>query len=182
MKAIQSIIVFLVLLCGAAVLGAQTPEWQWAVSVGGSGYAEGESIAADSQGNQYVTGYYYRTVSFGSHSLTASEIYFKDIFVAKLDSDGNWLWAASAGGVEEDYGNSICVDGAGNAYVTGCFEGTVTFGSQTLISNGQPDLFIAKLDHDGNWLWAVSVGGTAFAVGYGISVNAGGDIWLAVEY
>ena len=41
------------------------------------------------------------------------------IFVAKLDPNGNWLWAVKAGGIDNEIGNDIAVDGAGNAYVTG---------------------------------------------------------------
>ncbi len=85
MKALQSSFLCLVLLCGAALLGAQAPQWQWAVQAGGMGWNEGHSIVIDSQGNQYVVGLFEYTASFGSHTLTASFAEFDtDIFVAKL--------------------------------------------------------------------------------------------------
>ena len=145
MKAMNSLIVSLVLLCGTAVLVAQAHEWEWAVGAGGTGSDRGRSIAIDNQGNQYVTVYFKGTATFGSHTLTSGGSY--DIFVAKMDPSGNWLCAVKARGTTIDLGCDIAVDGVGNAYVTGEFEVTATFGSLTLTSNDDydPDIFIAKL-------------------------------------
>lgn len=46
----------------------------------------------------------------------------------------------------------IAVDIYGNSYVSGYFYDEVTFGNITLNSNGMCDIFIAKLDPEGNWL------------------------------
>jgi len=171
MKTMKSLSFCFILLCGAAVLGAQAPQWQWAVSARGSGSIDkGRSIATDSQGNQYITGLFSNTANFGSHTLTASGDSI-DIFVAKLDPAGNWLWAVKAGGLDSDEGSGIALDGAGNAYVTGRFRGTATFGSHTLTSNGYNDVFAAKLDPSGNWLWAVNAGGMSSDWGVGIAVD-----------
>jgi hypothetical protein len=83
------------------------------------------------------------TASFGGHTLTSNGDW--DIFVAKLDADGNWLWAVQAGGPALDSGYSIAFDAAGNAYVTGAFGGTATFGDHTLTANGILNIFVAKL-------------------------------------
>ena len=93
-----------------------------------------------------MTGGFQGTATFGSHTLTSNGD--KDIFAAKLDPSGNWLWAVNAGGIRYDWGIGIAVDGAGNAYVTGDFEGTATFGSHTLTASGgywDKDIFVAKL-------------------------------------
>jgi len=92
MKTVPSFFLYFVLLCGATVLTAQAPQWLWAVGAGGTGGDAGESIEIDSQGNQYVTGYFSDTVTFGSQTLSSNGDL--DIFVAKLDPSGNWLWAA----------------------------------------------------------------------------------------
>ena len=172
MKTMKSLSFCFILLCGAAVLRAQAPQWQWAVSARGSGSIKdkGRSIATDSQGNQYITGLFSNTANFGSHTLTASGDSI-DIFVAKLDPAGNWLWAVKAGGLDSDEGSGIALDWAGNAYVTGRFRGTATFGSHTLTSNGYNDVFAAKLDPSGNWLWAVNAGGMSSDWGVGIAVD-----------
>jgi hypothetical protein len=72
----------------------------------------------------------------------------------------------------------IAVDASGNSYVTGGFEGTATFGSTTLESSGSQDIFVAKLDNRGNWLWAKKAGGTDSDYGYGIAVDASGNSYV----
>ena len=56
-------------------------QWQWAVQAGGSSSDQGNSIAVDSSGNCYITGYFSGTASFGATNLTSSG--GNDIFVAK---------------------------------------------------------------------------------------------------
>ncbi len=183
MKALQILVLCCLLLCGAAVLSAQTPQWLWAVQAGGptggwGNYDAGTSIATDNQGNQYVTGYFMGISTFGSHTLTAGG--YVDFFVAKLDPNGNWLWVVQAGGTngnESCWGRGIAVDGAGNAYVTGQFLSTVNFGSHTLTS-AHKDIFVAKLDTNGNWLWAVRGGGSSPDDGYGIAVDGAGNAYV----
>ena len=72
MKTVKSLVLFCVLLCGVTVLSAQAPHWLWARGAGGTGYDAGNCIAIDSQGNQYVTGRFESTVSFGNHILTSN--------------------------------------------------------------------------------------------------------------
>jgi len=80
-------------------------------------------------------------------------------------------WAKKAGGTSWDMGYSIATDSEGNSYITGDFSGTATFGNITLVSTSFRDIYIAKLDADGNYLWAVRAGGTHADVGYGIALD-----------
>jgi len=152
--------------------------WQWATKAGGSGgeNCRGYGITIDDAGNSYVTGYFTGTATFGAFTITSNGSY--DGFVAKLDTDGNWQWAKQAGGSSYDFGISISVDANGNSYVTGTFSVTATFGAFTLISSGSYDVFVAKLDTDGNWQWAKQAGGSASDKGYGISVDANGNSYV----
>ena len=70
--------------------------------------------------------------SFGSTTLTSAG--GSDVFVAKLDSVGNFLWAVRSGGTDSDRGERIALDSSGNIYVSGYFSGTSNFGSTTLTS------------------------------------------------
>ncbi len=130
--------------------------WLWAKQAGGTSEEWGIGVAVDSNGNSYVTGFYQESATFGTITLTSSG--GNDIFVAKLDSNGNWLWAKQAGGTSYDEGVSIAVDTNGNSYVTGDFSGSATFGTTTLTSSGEGDIFVAKMDISGNWLWAQQAG------------------------
>ena len=144
--------------------------WLWANNAGGTSDECGNGIAVDDSGNSYVTGYFYDSATFSSTTLTNNGVY--DIFITKLDSSGNWLWAKKAGGSSNDSGNGIAVDAIGNSYVTGYFDSNATFGSTTLTSNGDYDIFIAKLDNCGNWLWANNAGGTSDDRGTSTAVDA----------
>jgi len=150
--------------------------WLWAQQAGGTDYDSGFSVAVDANGNIYVTGSFKESATLGTTTLTSSGS--EDIFIAKLDSNGNWLWAKQAGGTYYDFGNSIAVDANGNSYVTGYFEYSATFGATTLTSSGESDIFVAKLNSNGNWLWAKQTGGTSFDFGYGIAVDANGSSYV----
>ena len=150
--------------------------WQWVVKAGGVNADWGYGIAVDSSSNVYVTGYFHDTVAFGSTSLASSG--YNDVFIAKLSSGGVWQWAVKAGGSSADWGYGIDVDSSGNAYVTGFFIGTVTFGSSSLTSGVTDDLFIAKLSSAGVWQWAVKSGGDSVVVGYGIAADLSGNAYV----
>ncbi|MGY8670772.1 MAG: SBBP repeat-containing protein [Candidatus Poseidoniales archaeon] len=144
--------------------------WLWAKSTDGESTSYGSVLDVDSSGNAYITGSFYGLVDFGSTSLNSPGDYA--MYVAKLDTNGNWLWANDVEGAVID----ISVDYSG-AYLTGSFDGlSVNFGSTTLSSSGYEDIFIAKLDANGNWLWAKSVGGGGYDRGYGIAVDFSGYI------
>ncbi|MFO7660327.1 MAG: hypothetical protein R6V77_05390, partial [Candidatus Cloacimonadaceae bacterium] len=102
------------------------------------------------------------------------------IMAVKMDTDGNWIWAASAGSSVWDMGQRISTDGSGNIYITGYFKDTVVFGSTTISSGAtyNQDIFVAKLNPSGNWQWAVSAGGYATDYGYGIAADLYGFVYV----
>ena len=117
----------------------------WANSAGGTSGDGGISIATDAAGNTYITGDFYSpAITFGGTTLTNNGGY--DIFIAEYDTNGNVVWAKSAGGTADDEGFSIAADAAGNTYITGGFKSpAITFGGTTLTNNGSYKIFIAKL-------------------------------------
>jgi hypothetical protein len=173
----KTLLLVLLLLCTTFIF-AQSDVWQWVEQAGGIGNDYGRSITIDSSGNSYITGYFYGTASFGSTTLTTTGSGAVDIFVAKLDSSGNWLWAKQAGGNNWDVGFGIATDSSGNSYVTGFFAESASFGSTTLTSSGGEDIFVAKLDSSGNWLWAKQAGGTGLDIGYGIATDSSGNSYV----
>jgi len=98
-----------------------------------------------------------------------------------LAADGDFVWAKKMGGPGDDYGLGIAVDAAGNVYTTGWFQGTADFdpGPATfnLTSAGQSDIFVSKLDRAGNLVWAKQMGGTDWDAGFGIAVDAAGNVY-----
>jgi hypothetical protein len=103
------------------------------------------------------------------------------VMIANAQSP-NWKWAKSAGGLADDFGNSITTDASGNVYVTGYFlSATITFGSYTLTNanTSSADFFIVKYDALGNVLWAKRAGGTLGDAGNSISTVTSGNVYVA---
>lgn len=151
----------------------------WAKSIGGSigGGEGGSSVSADANDNVFLTGNFYSpTITFGSTTLTNAGYY--DMFIAKYDTNGNALWAKSAGGINGDYGSSVSADANGNVFVTGGFSSpTISFGTTTFTKSGVSKVFVVKYDANGNVLWAKSAEGWAsFDAPYSVSADAGGNV------
>ncbi len=158
---------------------AQAPNWEWAKSAGGTNEDFGRSVTTDASGNVYITGCFCSpTITFGSITLTSNGNY--DIFLVKYGSTGNVLWAKSAGSTNEDWGRDVTTDELGNIYITGFFSSlTITFDSTTLINNGGRDIFLVKYDSTGNVLWAKSAGGVEWDVGYSVTTDASGNVYMS---
>jgi hypothetical protein len=173
--------IFIALIAFCSVSYAQTEDWLWAKQAGGTEDDTGNGIATDSNGSRYVTGWFQGTATLGSTTLTSSG--WQDIFIAKLDTNGNYLWVKQAGGTNYDSAYSIATDSSGNCYVTGRFCGAATFGSTTLTSSEGVGIFIAKLDTNGNWLWAKQAVGTiAYDSGRGIATDSSGNSYVTGEF
>lgn len=149
-------------------------EGMWAQRMGSSNYDVATSVTMDSLGNTLVAGYFQGKVHFGSTTLTSAGNF--DVFVAKLAPSGTWLWARRGGGSSGDILHQVKVDAQNNVLLTGYFSGTVGFGRTALSSAGSSELFVAKLDGAGNWLWAARAGGTGSDGGYGLSVDSQSSI------
>ena len=124
----------------------------WARQLGGSASDIGNSVALDSSNNVYVTGGFSGTADFdpgvGTVNLTSAGL--GDVFVSKLNSSGNFVWAQQFGGTSSDAGASVAVDTANISYVTGSFQGTADFDPAVDVANvtsaGFADVFVMKLD------------------------------------
>lgn len=157
----------------------------WAKQIGGSLSVTAYSIAVDDHGNVYTTGYFDGTADFdpGPATFNFTVFGYSDIFISKLDSSGNFVWAKRMSGPDGEVGYSIAVDGSGNVYSTGTFFGTVDFdpgsGNFILNSPGQQEIYISKLDASGNFVWAKQMGGE---VGYSIAVDHSGNVYATGYY
>ncbi len=153
-------------------------DWLWAVRAGGSSADSPSSVCLGGDGYLCISGGFYSpSLTFGSTTLTNAGN--DDIFIAKLDTFGNWLWAVSATGVSRGRSNDMISDGAGNYYATGFFIGTSAFGTTTLTSNGGDDAWVAKLDNLGNWVWVAQAGGNSDDCGNSISRDGAGNLYIA---
>ncbi|HRN40472.1 MAG TPA: PKD domain-containing protein [Vicingus sp.] len=161
----------------------------WAKRIGGIDNDGGCSITIDDFGNVYTTGSFTGNVDFdpGTGTSTLFSAGEGDVFISKLNSAGNFLWAKRMGGIDDgDGAYSITTDNIGNVYTTGVFYNTVDFdpGTSTynLTSQGWEDIFISKLDANGNFVWAKSMGGTSWDMGYSIAIDNSGNVYTSGSF
>ncbi len=154
----------------------------WARQMAGSENEQGRGISPDKQANVLSIGEFNGTITIGSQTLTSSSN-LRDIFLAKYDASGNFLWTKRFGSAGEDYGRGIGADAAGNIYFSGVFSGSVKFGSKTLNSiGGSRDIFLAKADASGNILWVRQMGGSGPDEGCEIEVDDKGNAYISGEF
>jgi hypothetical protein len=137
-----------------------------------------------SDGDVAIAGNYRGSLSVGSITLTATggNNFTYDGYIARIDSSGTALWAKTMGGVSTDYANDVAVDTADNIWVTGRSSGTASFDTISLPSAGSSSAFIAKFNSTGSALYAYQTGGGSLNDGYGVDVDALGNVYLIGRY
>lgn len=154
-----------------------TGDFVWARSMGGPSYDFPAELDVDPNGNVYITGEFEDSIDFdpGANEAFLVSNGGDDIFVQKLDSNGNFVWAKSVGGTGADRGKSIDLDENENVYIIGHFRDSVDFDPGAAefnrTTNGSDDVFIQKLDSNGDFIWATSFGGSGSENGNGIDFN-----------
>lgn len=157
----------------------------WAQQVSGAGmFNRGYALDLDQHQNIYYTGYFSGTADFdpgaGVQNLTSNGS--QDIFISKLDSAGNYVWAKRIGGTYIDVAYDLVCDNSGNTYFTGTYASTVDFnpgsGVNNLISGTNSSGFVCKFDPNGNYTWAKSFfGQSASCIGWGIDIDAANNVY-----
>lgn len=164
--------------------------YRWAVQAGGNAWDISNGLALDAAGNVYITGYFEsNTARFGTISLDGVAA-GANLFVAKLSPAGAWLQATAptrpSGQSGRSFlymvGTALTVDGGGNVYVTGGFNGSPQFGSTTLACYGAYNGFVAKLTPAGTWEWAVAGGSCGYDFGQSIAVDAAGSAYVTGSF
>src|SRR5262249_2048141 len=144
----------------------------WTKGVGGTSTETGFSIAVDLQGNVYVAGEFDSTTDFdpGPGGVNASPVpgggplngTLNDSFVLKLDGNGNFVWVKPFGGIGNEYALAVAADALSNVYVAGWYNDSTSFNMGPFVvpptfsmmpTNGSWDIFVAKIDAQGNFAW-----------------------------
>jgi hypothetical protein len=154
-------------------------DFEWVKSLGGTQADFATDIAINNSGI-HVLGVFADTAS---HKTPKTSVQIKsagltDLFLLKLDFNGDLQWLQQAGGSGADTAHSLRTDKAGNVYIAGRFENTAQFGPITLISAGKGDVFVAKLVPSGYFDWVKRGGGSGddgCCTGSQIAVNPDGS-------
>jgi hypothetical protein len=124
---------------------------QWTTRFGGKDKDWGNSIASDSFGNSYITGWFWYDVKFGATELKSNGK--EDAFLLKLSPTGSVLWAKSYGGESRDMGKAVAVDAKDGVVTVGAYNQQIDFGAGALkpVPGKDPkilkgDLFVAAFE------------------------------------
>ncbi len=150
----------------------------WSRQIGSTPKEAGASICLDSLGHVFVCGMWGGDET-DSKSGIASSVTSR-VYIAKFDtSNGKTMWYKSTSGGGKDAGYGICADKEGNIYVTGGFQGSISFGGHSLSSRGSSDVFIVKYNGEGKSLWAKRAGGEGLDAGTSIALDVQGNPVIA---
>ncbi|WP_437692116.1 PE-PGRS family protein [Sorangium sp. So ce176] len=153
----------------------------WGIGAGDKKNDRVEAIASDQDENVILVGGFETAVNFGGEGDGLVSEGRHDVFVVKLDAAGGHLWSRRFGDGAEQYPFAVATDSSGNIVVAGEFQGTLNFGddpSAALVSAGGRDLFVAKLDADGNHLFSKRFGDALDQ--YATAVAVAGDDEIVV--
>jgi len=149
----------------------------WTKVFGGTGDDIAYGCALDAGGNLVVGAGFASTITVGSKTLTSQGKI--DALVFKLDPQGQATEAWQPGsGTEVVQISALDLDSSGNVYLAGLFQGTATFGAQSLTSTGDADVFVSKLSPTGAVQWTARGGGAAQDVALALVVEPGGAAYV----
>jgi hypothetical protein len=132
---------------------------QWTKTIGGKKEDMGNSLIQTSDGGYAITGF---TKSFGAGEA--------DVYVVKLDANGNLQWTKTIGGPESDWGSSLIQTSDGGYAIAGY---TRSFGA------GRDDVYVVKLDANGNLQWTKTIGGPESEEGNSLIQTSDGGYAIA---
>jgi hypothetical protein len=164
-------------------VGHYSPEgdFKWARSVVGRYFETTAGVTLDGLGNSYIAGTYSDTMSIGSAGLRGNRS-GTDIFLAKLDGDGDVVWLKGGSGGASDMAYDIASDSLGNLFMTGTFSDSLRFDQELLKSPGRalPAMFVARFLPTGELDYAVV--GAGLVLGRSIALDADRNVMLTGEF
>ena len=156
----------------------------WAKSFGGSGHESPKQIIKNSDGSFTVIGCFGSpTITFENTTLTNNSGAF-NLFIIKIDSEGNLISAINGGLVPNDYSDFLKLDKNDNFYLYGYFETpTIMIGGTELTKIGDTDIYIAKYNTNGILSWAKNFGNIGCNSNLtDITTDSNRNIYLAADF
>lgn len=128
--------------------------WLWASQISTNNEDRAPAVVVDYNNSVFVAGQYYGAASVGTLSLPY--VGDRDSYVAKVSSDGTWLWAKNMNSSTRDIATGLCVDASNNIYTLGKFSGTINFDGSISAITAPVDYsaYIVQMNNNGDWLWA----------------------------
>ncbi len=169
-----------------ALAGARVSSGNWLHHVGGIGSDEGVVSRIASNGDLYIGGKICHgagtcSAIFGSTTIYANN----DIFVAKLASNGTWLWVAQTTGTNSNsysFLTDMAIDSFGHVFISGYYKNSKNWGTISESSTGgMEDGFAARLSVTGTWGWVRTIENNDYGYARGIAVDSNQNVYVTGE-
>jgi hypothetical protein len=151
----------------------------WARQMGGPGWESGRSVAVDSDGSCYITGFYDGPAPFNTLPVQSQD---KDLFLLKFDPNGHLLWAQTAGGPGYELGWEVICDGNGQVFVSADYSDGLILNGNPVNNQGGTDVLLAHYDAQGTLVDYRLVNSFNVDVGYEIILDGKSRGYLVGAY
>jgi hypothetical protein len=153
---------------------------EWLRTLGGPNGDYAWGITTDGANFFYVSGEIEGTspIIFSNSTVTLVGNGDNDAFVAKYDLNGNCLWAKNEGIASSEKALAVTHDAAGNVYIGGYFTDNTKFNGNNITGFGGRDIFVAKYDPNGNFLWMQKAGGAGRDEVKKIKADNNGNVYI----
>lgn len=143
---------------------------------------EGRSIKADNEGNLYLLGTFYDSLTIGDTNLVS--LGQSDVFLAKFDASGIFSWARTIGGSNSEDAQQITIDNQGNILICGGFRSATVYLADTMLSSCgcAPYTFLAKYSDSGELIWARNLLGISEVRCNDVAVDKNNDVIITGFY
>ena len=159
---------------------AAPPLHRWSALYGDIALQRGVAAATDPGGNLLVTGFVQGTTNFGGGGLTSAGT--NDVVIAKFSPLGVHQWSKIFGDANSQAPTGIASDASSNVYVVGTFRGGINFGGGVMTSAGDEDIFVAKLNPSGGFLWNKRFGDASFQYCSDVVIDAAGNVIITGRF
>ena len=180
----KAILLFIFSIVGILAY-SQAPTFDWAF---GNGQITTKKITTDANNNILFVGSFAGTQDFdpGIATNEITSVGQSDIFISKFDSNGNFLWTKTIGGVDSEKAIDIHQNSLGQLVIVGYFNLSVDFDPSnnisSLVSNGSNDIFILKLDSNGNFITVKQIGGNGWDEVFSLEIDNNDDIYITGQF
>jgi hypothetical protein len=157
----------------------------WIRTGGGFNGDYAHALTCNKTSNVYIAGEVEdgnATITFPGSTITLHPQGDNDVFIAAYDLSGNLQWARTDGYIYNEKALGIAYDNSGNIVICGYFRDSTKFGSNFTVSKGEEDMFVAKYDATGNFLWMKSAGGPGREEGKSLVCDASGNVYVCGMY
>ena len=163
----------------------------WVKRIGkAGGWVETHSMTTDHAGNVYLSGRFPDSTDFDPGpgvSVIGND--FEQNCIVKLDSNGNFVWVKSINGIGPNAAylmTNVACDNSNNVFISGQFQNKIDadpgVGVDTLISAGDFDMLVVKLDANGNYKWGHNFGSAGIDRCGGLDIDIQGNVYMTGEF